>query len=63
MKRSVEKCLEVNDHFDIELTLVVLADKTSSSVRSMLSPNLEKPQWQILNSTIWAEKCLIFSSL
>ncbi|GAA5805654.1 hypothetical protein HPULCUR_011177 [Helicostylum pulchrum] len=63
MKRSIEKCLEVNDHFDIEPTLVVLADKTSSSVRSMLSPNLEKPQWQILNSTIWAEKCLIFSSL
>lgn len=61
LKRSVEKCLEVIDHFDIEPKLVVLADKTSSSVRLMLSPSLEKPRWQILNSTVWAETCLIFS--
>lgn len=61
MKYSVEKCLEVIDRFDIQPLLVILTDKVSSPMRLMLSPSLEKPHWQILSSTIWAEKCLIFS--
>ncbi|CAO3687992.1 unnamed protein product [Rhizopus stolonifer] len=61
MKQSVEKYLEVVDRFDIQPLLVVLSDKISSIVRLMLSPTLEKPHWQTLNSTIWAEKYLIIS--
>jgi hypothetical protein len=33
IKCSVEKCLEVIDRFNIEPLLVVLTDRTSSSVR------------------------------
>lgn len=61
MRCSVEKCLEMIDRFNIEPLLVILTDRTSSSVRSMLSLSLEKSQWGNLNSTIWVEKCLTFS--
>ncbi|KAI9475870.1 MAG: hypothetical protein EXX96DRAFT_574972 [Benjaminiella poitrasii] len=60
MKQSVKKCLEVFYRFDIQPLLVILCvDKISSTVRSLLSPSLENSHWQIFNSTVWAEKCLI----
>lgn len=60
MKQSVKKCLEIFYRFDIQPLLVILCiDKISSSVRPMLSPTLENSHWQIFDSTVWAEKCLI----
>ncbi|KAI8079370.1 hypothetical protein BDF21DRAFT_399448 [Thamnidium elegans] len=60
MKQSAKKCLEIFYRFDIQHLLVILCtDKISSSVRSLLSATLENSHWQILDSTVWAEKCLI----
>lgn len=61
IKCSVEKYLEVIDRHDIQPFLVILTDKASSSVRTMLLPISGKPHWQILNSTVWAKNYLIFS--
>ncbi|CAO3642218.1 unnamed protein product [Mucor hiemalis] len=60
-KRSIEKCLEVSDQYDIEPTFVVLADETFPSVTEMLSLHSEKSGWKTLNSTVWAKECVVFS--
>ncbi|CEP14833.1 hypothetical protein, partial, partial [Parasitella parasitica] len=62
LKRSIEKCLEIQNHIDVQPFLVLLCtDKIRLSVKSMLSPDLQNPHWQTLNSTFWAEKCLVIS--
>lgn len=62
LKRSIEKCLEIQNHIDVQPFLVLLCtDKIPMSVKSILSPDLQNPHWQTLNSTVWAEKCLVIS--
>ncbi|KAI9344466.1 hypothetical protein BD770DRAFT_414233 [Pilaira anomala] len=60
--RSIKKCLQVYNELKVQASIVILCIGTISfTVSSLLSPSLKNPCWQILDKTVWANKCLFIS--
>lgn len=62
MKRSIEKCLQVQSQYAIHAYFLCFCNTVSPPVQSFLSPTPDNPYWLTLDCSIWTEKCIVISN-